>query len=116
MLSWRPAAGVPACAGAHSHRVAVLVNPANAAGSATTLREVEAAARTIGLQIQNLKASTSQEIDAAFAELSRASGPTPSPFVPTPSSAAAVSIWPSWRCATRSPLRMRCVTMPKPAG
>jgi putative ABC transport system substrate-binding protein len=52
-------------------RVAVLVNPANAAGSATTLREVEAAARAIGLQIQILKASTSEEIDAAFATFAR---------------------------------------------
>jgi putative ABC transport system substrate-binding protein len=47
-------------------RVAVLVNPANATGAATTLREVEAAARAIGLQIQILSASTSREIDAAF--------------------------------------------------
>jgi ABC-type uncharacterized transport system substrate-binding protein len=47
-------------------RVAVLVNPANASDSATTLREVQAAARNMGLQIQVLNASTSGEIDAAF--------------------------------------------------
>ncbi len=38
-------------------RVAVLVNPANATTTETTLREVQEAARTIGLQIQILNAS-----------------------------------------------------------
>ena len=47
-------------------RVAVLVNPANAANTEITLREVEPAARAMGLQIQVLHASTSREIDAAF--------------------------------------------------
>jgi putative ABC transport system substrate-binding protein len=53
-------------------RVAVLVNPANAAHMETILRDVEAAARVIGLQIQIVNASTSHEIDAAFAALARA--------------------------------------------
>jgi putative ABC transport system substrate-binding protein len=48
-------------------RVAVLVNPTNATTTETTLRDVEAAARAIGLQIQVHNASTSREIDAAFA-------------------------------------------------
>ncbi len=52
-------------------RVAVLVNQANVANTETTLRDVEAAARTTGLQIQILKAGTSLEIDAAFATLVR---------------------------------------------
>ena len=52
-------------------RVAVLVNPANATGTEATLRDVEAAARAMGLQIQVLNASTSREIDAAFATLVR---------------------------------------------
>ena len=52
-------------------RVAVLVNPANAANAETTLRDVEAAARAMGLQIQVLNASTSREIDAAFATFVR---------------------------------------------
>ena len=52
-------------------RVAVLVNPANVANTATTLRDVEAAARVIGLQIQVFNASTSREIDAAFATIAR---------------------------------------------
>ena len=52
-------------------RVAVLVNPANASVAETTLREVQEAAPTIGLQIQILNATTIGEIDAAFATLAR---------------------------------------------
>ena len=52
-------------------RIAVLVNPANFANAETTLRDVEPAARAMGLQIQILKASTSREIDAAFATFVR---------------------------------------------
>src|SRR5437867_367034 len=48
-------------------RVAVLVNPANATVTETTLRDVEPAARAMGLQIRVLNASTSREINAAFA-------------------------------------------------
>ena len=47
-------------------RVAVLINPASAATTDATLRDVEPAARTLGLQIQVLRASTSPEIDTAF--------------------------------------------------
>src|SRR5215469_325000 len=52
-------------------RIAVLVNPANAAVETTTLREVQEAAPALGLQLQVLKASTIGEIDAAFATLTR---------------------------------------------
>jgi putative ABC transport system substrate-binding protein len=52
-------------------RVAVLVNPTNAANTENTVRKVEAAARAIGLQVQVLNASTSLEIDAAFATFVR---------------------------------------------
>jgi ABC-type uncharacterized transport system substrate-binding protein len=52
-------------------RIAVLVNPANATNAETTLREVELAARGMGLQMQILKASTSPEIEAAFATFAR---------------------------------------------
>jgi putative tryptophan/tyrosine transport system substrate-binding protein len=51
--------------------VAVLVNPTNAAGTETTLRDVEAAAGAMGLHIKIFNASTSQEIDAAFAAFGR---------------------------------------------
>jgi putative ABC transport system substrate-binding protein len=47
--------------------VAVLVNPADVANTETALRDVEAAGRAMGLQIQILNASTSREIDLAFA-------------------------------------------------
>jgi putative ABC transport system substrate-binding protein len=52
-------------------RVAVLVNPADATNAASTLRDVEAAARAIGLQVQVLNASTSPEINAAFENVGR---------------------------------------------
>ena len=51
-------------------RVAVLVNPAWTSAE-TRLGEVEAAARAIGLQIWVLNASTSQEINTAFATFVR---------------------------------------------
>jgi putative ABC transport system substrate-binding protein len=52
-------------------RVAVLVNPADATAMETTLRDLEPAVRAIGMKIQVLKASTSQEIHAAFAAMVR---------------------------------------------
>jgi putative ABC transport system substrate-binding protein len=52
-------------------RVAVLLNPSNAASAETTLREVQEAVPATGLQIQMLNATTSGEIDAAFATLAR---------------------------------------------
>jgi putative tryptophan/tyrosine transport system substrate-binding protein len=52
-------------------RVAVLVNPANAMTTETTLRDIAAPARAMGLQIQICNASTSREIDAAFATFLR---------------------------------------------
>jgi putative ABC transport system substrate-binding protein len=50
-------------------RIAVLVNPANASTAEATLREIPEAARTLGLEIHVLNASTSREIEAAFATL-----------------------------------------------
>jgi len=52
-------------------RVALLVNPAYVVNAETTVREVETAARAMGLKIQVLNASTSREINAAFATLVR---------------------------------------------
>jgi putative tryptophan/tyrosine transport system substrate-binding protein len=52
-------------------RVAVLVNPTDTTSAERTLRDVEPAARAIGLQIQVLNASTGREIDAAFATFVR---------------------------------------------
>ena len=50
-------------------RIAALVNPANVPNAETVSRDIPEAARTIGLQIQILNASTSREIEAAFATL-----------------------------------------------
>ena len=57
---------VPAAA-----RVAVLVDPASTTITEATLREVELAARAMGLQVQVLHASNSREITAAFATFVR---------------------------------------------
>jgi ABC-type uncharacterized transport system substrate-binding protein len=48
-------------------RVAMLVNPRNTINTSSTLAEAEPAARALGLQLQIFNASTSHEIDAAFA-------------------------------------------------
>jgi putative ABC transport system substrate-binding protein len=47
-------------------RVAVLVNPANAPNTETTLKDAEAAATSIGLDLQIVRASTSSEINSVF--------------------------------------------------
>jgi len=52
-------------------RVAVLVNPASASNTESTLREVQEAAPALGLNIEILNATTISEIDAAFAALAR---------------------------------------------
>jgi ABC-type uncharacterized transport system substrate-binding protein len=52
-------------------RLGVLVNPANAENTESTLRDVQSAARAMGLEIQVLNANTSREIDTAFASLTR---------------------------------------------
>jgi putative tryptophan/tyrosine transport system substrate-binding protein len=52
-------------------RVAAIVNPVNATSTETTLRDLQEAARTLGLQIQVVNASTPDQIDAAFATFKR---------------------------------------------
>jgi putative tryptophan/tyrosine transport system substrate-binding protein len=52
-------------------RVAVLVNPTIAAVTEATLRDLELAARAMGLQIQVVTAGTSREISTAFAAFVR---------------------------------------------
>jgi putative ABC transport system substrate-binding protein len=52
-------------------RIAVLVNPANPGEAELTVRDVETAARAMGLQIQVLNASNGREIDTAFTSLAR---------------------------------------------
>jgi putative tryptophan/tyrosine transport system substrate-binding protein len=57
---------VPAAA-----HVVVLVNPTNVANTEANLKDVQLAARAMGLQIQVVRASSSREIDAAFATIGR---------------------------------------------
>ena len=52
-------------------RIAVLVNPSNAATVDITLKDVNAAARAMSLQLQILNASNGREIDAAFETFGR---------------------------------------------
>jgi putative ABC transport system substrate-binding protein len=52
-------------------RIALLVNPVNATTTEAAVRDLEAAARVMGLQIRILNASSSREIDAAFEAMSR---------------------------------------------
>jgi ABC-type uncharacterized transport system substrate-binding protein len=50
--------------------IAILVNPANRSAE-IQVRDIQAAARTLGLELHILQASTEREIDAAFAALTR---------------------------------------------
>ena len=49
--------------------MAVLVNPANPTSAETTVHGVTEAAHALGLQVQLIKATTANEINAAFAAL-----------------------------------------------
>ena len=51
--------------------IAVLINPANVASAEPSVRDVEAAARAMRLQIQFHNASTREEIESAFAAFAR---------------------------------------------
>jgi ABC-type uncharacterized transport system substrate-binding protein len=50
-----------------ARRIVVLVNPASMSNTERTLRDIEPAARTIGLRLQVLKANTAREIEEGFA-------------------------------------------------
>jgi putative tryptophan/tyrosine transport system substrate-binding protein len=52
-------------------RIAVLVNPVDPTNAETMLRDMEAASRSMKLQIQLVNANTNREIDAAFATFVR---------------------------------------------
>ena len=49
--------------------MALLVNPANPAVSATNIKELQAAARALGLELHVLNVSTERDFDGAFAKL-----------------------------------------------
>src|SRR5262245_38905907 len=50
-----------------ARRIGVLVNPASASNMERTLRDIEPAARTMGLQLLVFKANTAREIEDGFA-------------------------------------------------
>jgi ABC-type uncharacterized transport system substrate-binding protein len=52
-------------------RIALLIDPANAADVATTLRDLETAGRPNSVQIKVLNASSGREVDQAFASLAQ---------------------------------------------
>ena len=52
-------------------RIAMLANPTDQVRTPANIRDVEAAARAIGLQIQVFSASTTDEVDVAFAAILR---------------------------------------------
>jgi putative ABC transport system substrate-binding protein len=52
-------------------RIGVLVNPADAGTTEAQLKDIDAAARAMGLQIQVYNADTRAEIDAAFEAMGR---------------------------------------------
>ena len=97
-----------------ARRVAVLVNPTDA-NAESQLRDVDAAARAMGLQVQVVNTSTSQDLDAAFATFAR-SGLTRFSLAAVPCSSAVASSWFSWRHATDFPPHMGRGSMPKSAG
>jgi putative tryptophan/tyrosine transport system substrate-binding protein len=49
--------------------IALLVNPANSTVAAINTKEVQAAARTLGLEVHVFNASTERDFDAVFAKL-----------------------------------------------
>jgi putative tryptophan/tyrosine transport system substrate-binding protein len=96
-------------------RVAALINPANAAIAETTLRELESAARAMGLQFRS-SAPAPAVRSMRPRRLFCASGRMPFSSAAIPSSTLVVSSCPFWQCATRSPRHIWGVNMPRPAG
>jgi len=96
-------------------RIALLVEPANVRiTEGIIVRDVESAARVMGLQIRVLNANSSREIDTAFATLAR-ERPDASRQQQLLFQRRRVQ-WPTGRRTTGSPRHMRDVNMSKPAG
>jgi putative tryptophan/tyrosine transport system substrate-binding protein len=92
-------------------RIAVLVNPIDATMMETQLKDVDTAARAMGLHIQTLDANTSAEIDAAFKAFGRER--PDAVFVPTSPFFNGRRVQLAQLAAFTSRRRMRCVTTPK---
>jgi|EndMetStandDraft_8_1072994.scaffolds.fasta_scaffold04507_11 putative ABC transport system substrate-binding protein len=96
-------------------RVALLINPADANTSESILREVDTAARAIGLTIEVYRARTSAKSMRSL-RLSRASGRTRFSSAPIRSLPAAASNWPTWPRAMRFPWHPRHARLPTSAA
>ena len=97
-------------------RVAVLVNPANP-NAKTVLKDVEAAARAMGLQAPSATTPARSRRSMRPSQLSCASGPAllfvgTDPFF----RARRAQLASPGGAATESPRHMRCGIMPKPVG
>jgi ABC-type uncharacterized transport system substrate-binding protein len=79
-----------------ARRIAALVNPAAGENAEVQTRDLQAAARTLGVELAVLRASKDDEVEAAFAELRR-SGAGALVIVPTFSPTAAGSNSRHWR-------------------
>ena len=95
-------------------RVAVLVNPANPA-TETTLRDVEPAARAVGLHSRSSRPATVGRSTRPL-QLLCASGPTRFSSAAIAFLLADVSNWSIWHRATRSPRHFQTATSLKLAG
>ena len=93
-------------------RIAVFVNPVDAAMMETQMRDVHTAAHAMGLHIQTFDANTSAEIDLLSRPLV-ASGPMLFSFRPARFLTAGASNWHNWRHSITFRRRMRCVITPK---
>lgn len=96
-------------------RVAVLVNPVNVSSTESTLRDAESAARVMGQQIKVLSASTSGQIDTAFATFLH-ERPDALLWATTPSWTADASSWSNWRTSIASLRHFRGANMPRSVG
>ena len=84
-------------------RLAVLVNPADASSVEGMLREVDAAARAVGLQTRVVNASTGGEIDDGLCKLRARAAGCAFRHAPNRFSPVGAFNWPYWQRAIRSP-------------
>ena len=97
-------------------RFAVLVDP-NATAAESVTREVQAAAASIGQQIEVLHASTNREINTAFESLvQKRNGPRHSWSVPTLCSGFVASNSSRWRRTIGYPRSIPFASLSNPAG
>ena len=96
-------------------RVAVLVNPVNASNTETTLKDIEPAAHTIGIDVQIFNAANAREINDAFVSLARTVNQTRCLSGLTRSSTAGGSKLFTWPRTIDCQRHTAIETMPRPA-